>query len=96
MNTERRSSWLPGTCSRKRESRENSRRNAGSIKAGIAGGVERDRICNLSHCTTAWALMQRQDSNRVEPVKTFEDQQRWQWHHRGWKVSVGLEKCSLG
>jgi len=73
LNTETKSSWLPGTCSRKRDSRENSRRNAGSTEAGIAGGVKRHRICNLSHHTIVWALMQRQDSNIEKPVKTSED-----------------------
>lgn len=40
FNTETRSSWLPRICSRKRDHRENSRRNAGSTEAGIAGGME--------------------------------------------------------
>lgn len=60
LNTETWSSWFLGTHSRKRDHRENSRRNAGSTEAGIAGGRNRGRICNLSHHTAVWAVMQTQ------------------------------------
>lgn len=33
---------------------------------------------------------------REEPVKISEDQQRCQWHCRGWKESLRPEKCSVG